>query len=173
MKYMPTWYCTNIYKLNLDVLKDKGIKYIFTDLDNTLAPFNIPTPDEKVVKLIENFKKENFKVIIVSNNNGKRVQLFAKGLNIEYISGAKKPFTFVIKRYLKENNIDINEFVLIGDQIMTDIKCANKLKCKSILTNPLSKQESIVTFINRRLDLHYRKKYKIIDTCENIDRSEV
>ena len=171
MKYLPTWYCKSIYELDLKVLKNLGINYILTDLDNTLAPYNIPLPNENVKNVINQIKNEGFKVIIVSNNTGKRVELFSSGLDVNYISGAKKPFTSVIKKYLNENKIDVNDCVLIGDQLMTDIKCANKLNCKCVLTEPLVEKEALVTFINRRIDRYYRKKYDISNTCKRIDRS--
>ena len=169
MAHLPTWCCTNIYNLDLNVLKDNGIKYIFTDLDNTLAPYNVFSPSEETIKFIESLQNEGFIVIVVSNNTGKRVTTYAKELNIPYISGAKKPFTSVIKKYLTENNIEINDCVLIGDQMMTDIKCANKLGCKCILTTPLSDEEAFVTYFNRKLDNYYRKKYNL-DSKEKIDR---
>ena len=172
MKCIPTWCCKSIYDLDLNVLKENNVKYILTDLDNTLAPYNIATPNYDTIALINRLKKEGFIVVIVSNNNGKRVKLFAERLDIEYISGAKKPFKAIINRYLQSNNIDIKDCVLVGDQLMTDIKCANKLKCKCVLTNPLSDEEAIVTYINRKLDKYYRKKYDLINKCTSIDRRQ-
>ena len=171
MKYIPTWCCKSIFDVDYSVLKENNIKCILSDLDNTLAPYNVAIPTEEVMQLIQKLKDEGFVVIIVSNNTGKRVQTFASDLDINYIAGAKKPFTFTIKKYLEEKNIDINDCVLIGDQMMTDIKCANKLNCRCILTAPLSEDESILTFVNRKIDKYLRKKYKIVETCKKIDRS--
>jgi predicted HAD superfamily phosphohydrolase YqeG len=53
--------------------------------------------------------------------------------------------------------------------MMTDIVCANRLKIKCILTDPLSKEEALVTFFNRKLDNFYRKKYKL-GSVTKIDR---
>jgi predicted HAD superfamily phosphohydrolase YqeG len=53
--------------------------------------------------------------------------------------------------------------------MMTDILCANRLKIKCILTDPLSNEESFLTFFNRKLDNFFRKKYKLSDV-EKIDR---
>ena len=171
MKYIPTWCCNSIFELDYDVLKENNIKYILSDLDNTLAPYNVALPTDEVISLVNKLKEEGFKFIIVSNNTGKRVKTFASNLDVSYISGAKKPFTSTIKKYLENNNIELNDCVLIGDQMMTDIKCANKLNCRCILTSPLSKDESILTFVNRRLDKYLRKKFDLEKTCKKIDRS--
>lgn len=171
MKYIPTWCCNSIFELDYEVLKENNIKCILSDLDNTLAPYNVAIPTNEVVELIDKLKKEGFTVIIVSNNTGNRVKTFATKLDIDYVSGARKPFTSVLRKYLEKNNISIDECVLIGDQMMTDIKCAKKMNCRCVLTTPLSKNESIVTFINRKLDLYLRKKYNIAKNCQKIDRS--
>ena len=172
MKYIPTWCSSNIFSIDIDVLKENNIKYILTDLDNTLAPFNVAFASEQVKELVANLKNEGFEVIIVSNNTAKRVAIFAEDLNVGVIPGAKKPFTFTINKYLKDHNIDINECVLIGDQIMTDIRCANKLGCKCVLTTPLAQKDALVTYINRKIDQHLRKKYNLIKVCKKIDRSD-
>ena len=170
VKYKPTWYCESIYNIDLDVLKEEKIKYILTDLDNTLAPYNIAIPDEKVYELVKKIKDNGFYLIIVSNNTGKRVTLFATDLHVNYISGAMKPFKTNIQKYLKEHNIDVNECVMGGDQLMTDIKCATRLNCRCILTKPLSNEESWVTYINRKFDEHYRKKYDFENSIKRIDK---
>lgn len=169
MAHLPTWCCTSIYELDLEFLKENGINYILTDLDNTLAPYNVPLPDEKTISFFEELKKEGFKVIIVSNNTGKRVRTYSEVLDIKCVSGAKKPFTSTLRKFLIENQISLDECVLIGDQMMTDILCAGRLKIKCILTNPLVKKESFVTFFNRRLDNYFRKKYNL-DNTKKIDR---
>lgn len=171
MKYIPTWCCNSIFELDYEVLKENNIKCILSDLDNTLAPYNVAIPPKEVIELVNKLKDEGFMIVIVSNNTGKRVETFASNLNVQYLSGAKKPFTSTIRKYLEKNNISIDDCVLIGDQMMTDIKCAKKMNCRCVLTTPLSKDESIVTFINRKIDLYLRKKYNIAKNCKNIDRS--
>ena len=86
MKFMPTWYCNSIYDLDLSVLKENNVKYILTDLDNTLAPYNIATPNYETIALISKLKSDGFNVIIVSNNTGKRVKLS----EFERLSRARK-----------------------------------------------------------------------------------
>ena len=47
-KLCPDLYIKNIYELNLDYLKKKGILGILVDLDNTLLPWNKDSIDEKL-----------------------------------------------------------------------------------------------------------------------------
>lgn len=172
MKCVPTWCCKSIYTLDLNKLKALNIKYIFTDLDNTLVPYNVAEPTKEVLELVKAIKNHGIMLVIVSNNTGKRVSLFSQNLGVPHISGAKKPFTYKLRQYLEDNKIDINDCIIIGDQMVTDIRCANKLNCKCILTDPLSERESIVTFLNRKIDSYYRKKYNLVKSCKRMDRSD-
>lgn len=173
MNLRPTWCCESIYTLDIERLKEHKVKYILTDLDNTLAPCNVAKPPKEVFEVVNKISELNIKVIVVSNNTEKRVKLFCTDLNVDIIGNAMKPFTKSIRKYLKKNNINIDDCVIIGDQILTDIKCAKRLNCRCILTNPLSKKDSIFTFVNRKLDQYYRKKYNLENSCSKIDRSDV
>ena len=97
------------------------------------------------------------------------MKTYSDALDISCVAGAKKPFTSTLRKFLCDNNIDLNECVLIGDQMMTDILCAGRLKIKCILTDPLVSDESFLTFFNRKLDNYFRKKYNLSDK-EKIDR---
>ncbi|MGP1414038.1 MAG: YqeG family HAD IIIA-type phosphatase [Bacillales bacterium] len=158
-KITPSFYIDNIYKLKINFFKENKIEYVFLDLDNTLdSPFQ-KIPTIRTINFINNLQKNNIKPVIISNNSKKRVTLYASKLdNIDIIYRAYKPFTKKLKRFLKNNKISQSSVIIIGDQLFTDIKMANKLNIKSILTKPLVNIESKVTYFNRKLDIKYRNK---------------
>lgn len=157
-KLIPTYLCDSVFKINYEYLKNKNILNIFFDLDNTLANPYIKTPAREIKDLIDIIKKIGFNIFIISNNHQERVKLFASFLNVNYFYELKKPNVKIIKKIIKENNIDLSKSIFIGDQIMTDILMANRLKALSILVNPLTKQDEPITFFPRLLDRHFRKK---------------
>ena len=63
----------------------------------------------------------------------------------------KKPFAHKVKKFLKNNNInDYNEIIMIGDQLVTDILCANNVGVESILIKSISREsEKLYTIVNR------------------------
>ena len=62
-----------------------------------------------------------------------------------------------IDTFLKKNNINKQEMIMIGDQLLTDIACANKLKVDCVLVHSISrKTEKWYTKINRK-----REKIKL------------
>lgn len=157
-KLLPSWYAESIYNINTNVLMKQGIKNLFFDLDNTLVPFFYKVPDNKVIDFINDLKKQGFNVIVTSNNTKKRVSTFAEPLNVKYLNSAGKPGIKKIKRYLAENNYSLDETCIIGDQLLTDIICAKRLKIKSILLKPACDKDLIKTKLNRFIDNRIRKK---------------
>ncbi len=156
---IPTWYSRSIYDIDIDKLKENNIKYILSDLDNTLVGYDIPTPNESVINLVTKLKENNINLLVISNNSYKRLKTFSNPCSLNFLSRARKPGSKKLANYLKENNIDVKDCVFVGDQLLTDMWCANKLKCKSILVDPLQKKESIFTFFNRLIDKKIRKRY--------------
>ena len=158
-KILPKWYSKSIYDIDIKKLKSLNVKYILSDLDNTIVGYDIAVPTEKVKSFIEELKNNDLDLIVVSNNNNKRLTKFCSPANLKFLSSAGKPGSKKLVKFLKENNLSVNECVFVGDQLLTDMWCANKAGCISILVDPLQKKESIFTFFNRRIDRIIRKKY--------------
>jgi len=154
--FRPNFYFKKITDINPLFLKDLKIKTILLDVDNTLTPPDSNILFEGVKSFLENLKNENFKIIIVSNNDEKRVSSFAKIVNLPYIFHAHKPLTFKIKKYLKCKKHDV---VVIGDQILTDILMANLASFKSILIEPQSKDPERLSFkVKRSFEKYLMRK---------------
>ena len=157
-KWYPTWYAKKIFDIDFNVLKESGIKHILCDLDNTIVPYHVVSASEGELKWFEELKGHGFTLAIVSNNYLGRVKKFASEDNIEYLANSNKPTIRRIKKFILKGEINKDEWVFIGDQILTDIWAANRLGIRSILVEPLVKRESIRSFINRKLDNKIRKK---------------
>lgn len=145
----PFAYFPSIKDIPISFFEENGIKVIFSDLDNTLAPYYEPLPSKEIKDLVENYKKADLSFYIASNNRNKRVSLFAKELGVEYLSGLMKPFGFRLKRAMKRLGINSEEACLIGDQIATDVKAGNRAKIKTIYLSPMVKKDPIWTKFNR------------------------
>ena len=161
--FIPDIYQKNIYDIDYHKLKKRGIKCLLFDLDNTLVPVKTDTPTKKVKELFH-FLETDFKVIIISNSNRKRLIPFKEGLNVDVAASAHKPFK---KKYLKIRatyKFKEHEIAAIGDQLLTDIYGANKIGITSILISPIGEYEKFGTKINRFFEkfLYRRLKRKNI-----------
>lgn len=158
--FVPNWYSKSIYDVDFAKLKENNINYILSDLDNTIVGYDVATPTEKAIQLINEIKDNNLTLILVSNNNQKRLDKFCTPCSLKYLSKAGKPGSKKLIKFLINNGINAKECAFIGDQLLTDMWCANKTGCTSILVEPLQKKESIKTFFNRKIDKRLRNKYR-------------
>lgn len=156
--YIPYAHAKSIYEIDFNFYKNLGIKYIFVDLDNTLDSYKQATATEKALSLKERLSNENIELIITSNNRGKRVQTYAESLGVRYFPSIGKPFAKKLRKLVVELNIDKNELLMIGDQVVTDVCAANRGGIRSILTDKIVKEDQPTTRINRLLDRPLRKK---------------
>ncbi len=157
--FIPDIYQKNIYDIDYNKLKKMGIKCLLFDLDNTLVPVRADMPSKKVKELFL-YLEQDFKLIILSNSNRKRLIPFKEGLNVDVAASAKKPFK---KKYLKIMDLykfKEHQIAAIGDQLLTDIYGANKVGITSILINPIGEYEKIGTKINRFFERFIYRRLK-------------
>ncbi len=146
---IPDIYAQSIYTIDYKKLKEKGIKCLLFDLDNTITQTYVKTPSKEIINKFEEIEELGFKVIILSNALKSRLKPFKEILNVDTSALSCKPLSFKYKKIMMMYNYDEKDIAAIGDQLYTDIKGANKLNITSILVNPLSKRESILTKYNR------------------------
>lgn len=151
-KFIPDQYVPSVYDIKIEELKEKGIKGIITDLDNTLVEWDRKDATEELLKWLQELKEEGFEVVIVSNNNEKRVHTFAAPHGITFIHSAKKPFSKAFKSACKLMNIQHSEAVVIGDQLLTDILGGNRAGFHTILVVPVAATDGILTKFNRSIE---------------------
>lgn len=167
----PNIFVRDISKIDIFSLKLNGVKLIICDLDNTLVPHFNKFPNKFVYDFISNVKNEGLKIIIASNNTKKRVEKFVNKLNETiqidgYLWNCKKPFKHKIKKFLKDNNFYASDAVIVGDQFITDIWLANRLKTKSILVLPMvdPNRNASYNFLQKFLERFIYKKLQLENT---------
>lgn len=150
--FVPDIYQKSIYDIDYKKLKKNGIKCLIFDLDNTLTPVNIKSPNKRLKDLMEDLKNMKFKLLIVSNATKKRVEPFKDILCIDSSYLSFKPLK---RKYLKILNVykyKENEIACIGDQLLKDILGANRMEFTSILVNPIGKIDFALTKANRAIE---------------------
>lgn len=168
-QYKPIIYSKSIYSINYKKLKEKGIKLLLFDIDNTIAKTNEYIPQNSVVNLFKKLEKNGFKIIILTNAIPSRAIRFKKHLKVDTFYLSWKPSKRNYIRIIKKYNCNVKEIAAIGDQLYTDIKGANRLGITSILVDQLSTNESIFTKINRLKEAKLIKKTKIIERGKYYD----
>ena len=163
-KFIPSFYSKNIFEINIDFFLKNNFKYILCDLDNTLDAYFNKKPSEFTKNFVKKIIDSGLDIIIVSNNSKKRVKNYCDGFDAQYknkikfVSRALKPYKFKVKKFLLLNNIPLNKCIMVGDQILTDIKFANNLKISSLLTEELENKNQFISLINKKIDKIIRRK---------------
>jgi uncharacterized protein len=142
----------SVFDITPERLMEKGIKGIITDLDNTLVEWDRPSATPDLVEWFKNIRNHGIQVTIVSNNNEKRVKAFAEPLNIPYIFEARKPLMRAFQQAIREMNVNKEEVVVIGDQLLTDVFGGNRLGLHTILVVPVAETDGFFTRFNRKIE---------------------
>lgn len=145
----PAEYRESIFHIDLDKLKQKGIRAILLDLDNTLVKWNAPEPTEELRRWLEKVKALGFETCIVSNNSGSRVSHFAAKVGVPFIPKATKPRRKGFREAMARLGVRPEETAVVGDQIFTDVWGGNRSGAHTILVMPIAKQEFFGTKIVR------------------------
>lgn len=155
----PHIYINSVYDLPLQKLKERGITTLIFDIDNTIAPHDIPHPDEKFIEFASTMKYTGFSLGILSNNNEERVQLFNEQLNFHAVHKGGKPNPKKIQEIMKELNSTPKTTAMIGDQVFTDILCGHLAKTLCIYTKPVCNRDQLVTKVKRGAEKLVLKQY--------------
>ncbi len=150
--FYPDMYVSSLNNIDIDKLKQQGIKAIFFDLDNTLVPWGSDELADETAEWFVKLRDAGFKTCIVSNNSEDRVSRLCRRLGIPGIHKAAKPRRKAFRQALQALNVAPHEAAMVGDQVFTDVLGANRLGLYSVLVVPMSKHEFIGTRINRRLE---------------------
>ena len=145
-----------------EFLKEQNIKYLLIDIDNTLAPYEEPLPNERVVKWFELLEQNGIKSVLVSNNHSERVELFNSRLGLPAFSDCKKPSPKRLRKYADSIGAVIEETSALGDQIFTDVWGAKKMGARAIIVPPIRDKKTLFFRAKRLLEKPFIRKYKKI-----------
>lgn len=163
--FLPDQQVKSIFDIRPESLKDKGIKGIITDLDNTLVEWDRPNATPKLIQWFDEMKQNNILITIVSNNNENRVKAFSDPLQIPFIFQARKPMGKAFRKALSEMGLKREETVVIGDQLLTDVLGGNRNGFHTILVVPVAQTDGFFTRFNRMVERRimnwFRKKGKL------------
>lgn len=161
MRFYPNMYQKNIQDINYKKLKKLGIICLIFDLDNTIALIDQHVITDDTKRLLMELKND-FQIIIISNNITKRVKSYADYLECDFVANAAKPLSKGYQKIKKKYGLKKEEMCMIGDQIVTDIYGGNHYGMFTILVDPLGKKDLKITSLNRFIEKkilkHYEKK---------------
>lgn len=149
MLLRPNYNIESIYDIDIQELKETGIKALFFDLDSTLMKSKSGKFAFRTLQFINDLKS-NFKIAIITNNKNPNYISKAKSqTDIPIYSDAKKPNTKVLLKACSDLSVSPDQTAMIGDRPLSDILGGQNAKMTTILVDSISKNEEspIVRFV--------------------------
>ncbi len=157
--FRPDYIFEKTTKITPQFLKQQGITNLLLDVDNTLTTHNNPEPSPGIEEWLAEMKANGINMVIISNNNKKRVRPFAARLGLPFTSMAFKPLPFGYKKGMKMLGGNAKNTAMVGDQIFTDVMGANLSGMKCFMVLAILQEDGAGFKLKRKLEKGFVEKY--------------
>lgn len=134
---LPTVIVDTVTQLTPEILRQRGIRLLMLDFDNTIVPYTTNVPTEQMVSWLQTMQSSDIQLCVVSNSRKERVKCFCKVYGIKCITHANKPFPKGIRECLDAFGIPAKNCAIVGDQIYTDVLGGNGAGVQSVLVKAI------------------------------------
>ena len=160
LNFVPEYYFRVFSDASAEFLTSIGVKGIVLDIDNTLEPYENPMPSKEVLEWFLSLKNAGISAAFVSNNGRERVELFNGELKLPYYYKSKKPFKTKVLAAIADMGVSVDEAILMGDQVFTDVWAAHNAGIRAILLPPIKDKRDLLTRFKRLLEIPVLKRYE-------------
>ena len=137
--------------LDCEEMVARGIRGIILDLDNTLSPWRSGVITLEVERWIGRLRDAGLVACVVSNAaTAGRVRPVADRLGLPWVTRAAKPLPRGFLRGMRLMGTTPESTAIVGDQLFTDILGGNNLGLYTVLVDPISSQEALITKLLQR-----------------------
>ena len=157
--FIPDKIFENFYDITPGCLLDFGIKAVISDIDNTLAPYEIAEPTETIISWVRSLEEAGIKIAFLSNNHAERVELFNRTIGVPAYPDAGKPGKKSILFAMSELGVTPEETLMLGDQIFTDVLTGKRVGTRAFLVPPIKDKKTLFFKAKRLLEKPFLKMY--------------
>ena len=157
---MPDYMFRTFDEITPTFLQELGVRAILADIDNTLAPYEQPEPDERLTAWIKSLSDAGITIAFISNNERERIELFNRTLGVPAYCKSGKPFKKNLVKAMRELGGTRETTVMLGDQLLTDAWAGNAAGLKVIIVPPIKDKLNWFFRFKRWLEKPTVKKFK-------------
>lgn len=157
---MPDYMFRTFDEITPAFLTSLGVKAILADIDNTLAPYEQPEPDERIKGWIASLAEAGIGIAFVSNNDWERVELFNRTLGVPAYAKSGKPFKKNLVKAMNDLGGTLETTVMLGDQLLTDALAGHNLGVKCLIVPPIRDKKNAFFKFKRWLEKPVVRKFK-------------
>ena len=155
----PDYMFGHYWEITPQFLAEQGIRALLIDIDNTLAPYEMPDPDEKIVAWVADLAKNGISAALVSNNHAPRVERFNRPLGLPAYPDSGKPGKKNLVRAMQKMGVTAGETAVLGDQLLTDCYAGKRLGLRALIVPPIKDKTNLFFRFKRLLERKYIRRY--------------
>ena len=141
-------------------LTARGIRAILSDIDNTLAPYEQPEPDERLRRWLGRLRSAGISVALISNNDRARVELFNRTLGLPAYFKSGKPSGKNLLRAMTDMGSDATNTAMLGDQLLTDALAGKRIGLPALIVPPIRDKTNLFFRVKRLCERPYIRRFK-------------
>ena len=143
-----------------EFLTGLGVTAILADIDNTLAPYEQPEPDERIQGWIASLAAAGIGIAFVSNNDAARVEQFNRTLGVPAYAKSGKPFKKNLVKAMNDLGGTLDTTVMLGDQLLTDALAGHNLGVRCLIVPPIRDKKNAFFRFKRWLEKPVIQRFK-------------
>ncbi len=159
----PDYRFADFTEITPEFLRSLGIRAVLSDLDNTLAPYEMPDPDERIRAWVDELQAAGIRLALVSNNHADRVERFNRTLGLPVFPDVGKPRRAGLRRALRALDCTPEETAMLGDQLLTDALAGKRMGCLTLIVPPIRDKRTLFFRFKRLLEKPFLARYERLE----------
>ena len=155
----PTYMFEHYYEITPAFLESIGVRALLIDIDNTLAPYEQPLPNERIHAWFADLAEHGVKAALVSNNHEPRVKEFNQSLGLTAFWDSGKPGKKTLLLAMEQLGVSKSETAMLGDQLLTDSYAGKHIGLPTIIVPPIKDKTNLFFRFKRLCERPFIRKY--------------
>jgi HAD superfamily phosphatase (TIGR01668 family) len=155
----PNYMFGHYWEITPAFLSSIGVRALLIDIDNTLAPYEQPEPDERIREWFKGLEENGVKVALVSNNHAPRVEKFNETLGLLAFADSGKPKKKTLLVAMERLGVDKTETAMLGDQLLTDAYAGKHIGLPALIVPPIKDKTNLFFRFKRLCERPFIRKY--------------
>ncbi len=157
--FTPTYMFGSYREVTPEFLLSIGVRALLIDIDNTLAPYEQPDPDDHIRSWFDALHQNGIKTALVSNNHAPRVERFNAELGLDAYPDSGKPKKKTLLLAMERLGVAKSETAVLGDQLLTDAYAGKHIGLPAIIVPPIKDKTNAFFRFKRWCERPFIRKY--------------
>jgi HAD superfamily phosphatase (TIGR01668 family) len=137
----PHYRVRSVWELTPERLRHWGLRALLLDVDCTLTRYHRDEALPEAAAWIEQLRAAEFRLCLVSNGMGRRIEQFAERIGLPCVAKAMKPLPWGLWSAIRRLECVPSETAIVGDQVFADVMAGRLAGIRSILVEPIHPEE--------------------------------